>query len=260
MQRAVASLAWERLVRLRRRRQVQNGMTFGLVFLGPLLAVSTFLALGPLSQSSNSPALRLILLADLVYILVVAALVLGRIARMIAARRSESAGSRLHLRLTAIFGGVALVPTVLVAVFATVTVNFGLEGWFSDRVREVVGSSLSAAEAYEAEHRNDLTEDAKALAGYLNVAKQSTFFLKDADVRPLLTQGQQAVQRGLKEAFLIDGSGTLKTRGERSYLFDYEPPKADELARAKGGEVVLIQDWSINEFRALVYLLSLIHI
>jgi two-component system nitrogen regulation sensor histidine kinase NtrY len=229
-------------------------MTFGLVFLGPLLAVSTFLALGPLSQSSNSPALRLILLADLVYILVVAALVLGRIARMITARRSESAGSRLHLRLTAIFGGVALVPTVLVAVFATVTVNFGLEGWFSDRVREVVGSSLSAAEAYEAEHRNDLTEDAQALAGYLNVAKQSTFFLKDADVRPLLTQGQQAVQRGLKEAFLIDGSGTLKTRGERSYLFDYEPPKADELSRAKGGEVVLIQDWSINEFRALIYL------
>ncbi len=254
MQRAVASQAWERLVRLRRRRQVQNGMTFGLVFLGPLLAVSTFLALGPLSQSSNSPALRLILLADLVYILVVAALVLARIARMMAARRSESAGSRLHLRLTAIFGGVALVPTVLVAVFATVTVNFGLEGWFSDRVRGVVGSSLSAAEAYEAEHRNDLTEDAKALAGYLNVAKQSTFFLKDSDVRPLLTQGQQAVQRGLKEAFLIDGSGTLKTRGERSYLFDYEPPKADELARAKAGEVVLIQDWSINEFRALVYL------
>jgi two-component system, NtrC family, nitrogen regulation sensor histidine kinase NtrY len=254
VQRAVASLAWERLVRLRRRRQVQNGMTFGLVFLGPLLAVSTFLALGPLSQSSNSPALRLILLADLVYILVVAALVLGRIARMITARRSESAGSRLHLRLTAIFGGVALVPTVLVAVFATVTVNFGLEGWFSDRVREVVGSSLSAAEAYEAEHRNDLTEDAQALAAYLNVSKQSTFFLKDADVRPLLTQGQQAVQRGLKEAFLIDGAGTLKTRGERSYLFDYEPPKAEEFARAKAGEVVLIQDWSINEFRALVYL------
>jgi len=229
-------------------------MTFGLVFLGPLLTVATFLALGPLNQSSNSPSLRLILLADLIYILVVAAMVLGRIARMIADRRSQSAGSMLHLRLTAIFGGVALVPTVLVAVFATVTVNFGLEGWFSDRVRGVVGSSLSAAEAYEAEHRNDLTDDAQALAAYLNVAKQSSFFLRDEDVRPLLTQGQQAVQRGLKEAFLIDGAGKLKTRGERSYLFDYEPPTAQDLARAKAGEVVLIQDWSINEFRALVHL------
>ena len=56
---------------------------------------------------------------------------------------------------------------------------------------------------------NDLTEDAQALAAYLNVAKQSSFFLKDEDVRPLLTQGQQAVQRGLKEAFLIDGAGKV---------------------------------------------------
>lgn len=256
MQRTVASTTWNRLIRLRRRRQVQNAMTFGLVFLGPLLAVGTFLALGPLNQggNSNSPALRLILLADLVYILVVAALVLARVVRMVSDRRSQSAGSRLHLRLTAVFAGVALVPTVLVAVFATVTVNFGLEGWFSDRVREVVGSSLSAAEAYEDEHRTDLIQDAQALAAYLNVAKQSTFFLRDEDVRPLLAQGQQAVQRGLKEAFLIDGAGVLKSRGERSYLFDYEPPTSDELSRAKAGEVVLIQDWSINEFRALVHL------
>ena len=103
LQRAVASLAWERLLRLRRRRQVQNGMTFGLVFLGPLLAVSTFLALGPLAQSSNSPALRLILLADFCYILIVAAAVLMRVARLIADRRSQSAGSRLHLRLSGVF-------------------------------------------------------------------------------------------------------------------------------------------------------------
>lgn len=254
MQRAVASVTWDRLVRLRRRKQVQNAMTFGLVFLGPLLGVATFLALGPMNQGSNSPALRLILLADLVYILVVAALVLSRVVRMVAERRSQSAGARLHLRLTAIFAGVALVPTVLVAVFATITVNFGLEGWFSERVREVVGSSLSAAEAYEAEHRNDLIKDAQALASYLNVAKQSTFFLKDDDMRPLLTQGQQAVQRGLKEAFLIDGSATLRTRGERSYLFDYEAPSQQDLDRARTGEVVLIQDWAINEFRALIYL------
>ena len=31
-------------------------------------------------------------------------------------------------------------------------VNIGLEGWFSDRVRQVVGLSLTAAEAYEQEH------------------------------------------------------------------------------------------------------------
>lgn len=254
VQRAVASHTWERFVRLRRQRRFQNAVTFGLVFLGPLLAVATFLALGPLNQGANSPALRLILLADLCYVLFVAAAVLMRVARLIADRRSQSAGSRLHLRLSGVFAGVALVPTVLVAVFATVTVNFGLEGWFSDRVRNVVGASLSAAEAYEAEHRHDLVDDARALAGYINVAKESQFFLQDDGVRPILTQGQDLVQRGLKEAFLIDGGGMLRTRGERSYRFDFEQPTADELARARAGEVVLIQDWDNNEFRALVHL------
>ena len=60
-------------------------------------------------------------------------------------------GSRLHLRLTGVFALIALIPTVLVAIFAVLTVNVGLEGWFSDRVRQVVGSSLTAAEAYRAE-------------------------------------------------------------------------------------------------------------
>ena len=44
VQRAVASHTWDRFVRLRRQRRFQNAMTFGLVFLGPLLAVATFLA------------------------------------------------------------------------------------------------------------------------------------------------------------------------------------------------------------------------
>jgi two-component system, NtrC family, nitrogen regulation sensor histidine kinase NtrY len=100
VQRAVRSNTWVRLMRLRRLRMVQTVMTLGLVVLGPILVVSTFLAFGPFSQNASSPALRLVLLADLVYILVVAALVLQRVARMVADRRSQSAGSRLHLRLS----------------------------------------------------------------------------------------------------------------------------------------------------------------
>ena len=65
---------------------------------------------------------------------------------------------------------------------------------------------------------------------------------------------RRASSAGLKEAYLINAAGALKTRGEKSYLFDFEPPSADQLARADAGEVVLIQDWPNNEFRALVNL------
>ena len=229
-------------------------MTLGLVFLGPLLTVGTFLALGPFNQGANSPALRLVLLADFVYVLVVATLVLARVLRMVADRRRQSTGSRLHLRLTGVFAIVALIPTVLVAIFAVLTINVGLEGWFSDRVRQVLSTSLSAAQAYEAEHRRNLTEDAIALARFLDSAKQQTFFLRDSDVRPLLTQGQAAIQRGLREVYLINGIAELMTRGRKTYYFDYEQPTPDEIARAAAGEVVVIEDWSNNEFRALVHL------
>lgn len=240
----------------RRRRGSALGVlaALGLVVLGPALAVATFFALGPFGQGAESTALRLILLADFVYFLLLATLVMMRLMRMVAARRARSAGSQLHLRLTGIFAGVALVPTVLVAIFAGLTVNIGLEGWFSERVRQVVGSSLEAAEAYQEEHRRDLAEDAEALAAFLNLRRQATNIFTEGDLRELLSQGQGLVQRGLREAFVIDGAGDLRSRGERSYLFDFEEPASADLALAQAGETVLIEDWDNNEFRALVHL------
>jgi two-component system nitrogen regulation sensor histidine kinase NtrY len=237
---------------------VQNAATFSLVFLGPVLALSTFLILGPLDQSSSSLSLRLILLADFVYVLVVAALVLQRIVALVAARRAKSAGSRLHLRLTMAFAILALIPTVSVAIFAALTVNVGLEGWFSDRVRQVVGSSLDAAEAYEEEHRRDLRQDALALAGILDATRMATFFMTDADVRRVLAQGQAQIQRGLREAYVIDGTGEIRARGDRSYLFDFEKPAAQQISDATKTDLLIIEDWENNEFRALVRLTAFV--
>ncbi len=243
---------WLRLQRLRRQKRVQNAATLGLVLLGPLLALATFLILGPLDQAATSIGLRLILLADLVYVLAVAALVLQRVAQMVAARRAHSAGSRLHLRLTGVFVLMALIPTVTVAIFAMLTVNVGLEGWFSERVRQVVGSSLAAAQAYEDEHRRDLAQDARALAGFVDVSRRTRGFMADGQVREVLTQGQSQIQRGLREAYVIDSSGALRSRGERSYLFDFEKPTAAQIAMALDQGLLIIPDWDNNEFRALV--------
>jgi two-component system nitrogen regulation sensor histidine kinase NtrY len=254
MRSVARSRAWDRLARLRRHRRTQTLVTLGLVVLGPVLAALTFLALGPFGQGAASVPLRLILLADLVYVLAVAALVAARLVRMFAARRAAAAGSRLHLRLAGLFALIALMPTVLVAVFATVTINLGLEGWFSDRVRNALGNSLEAAQAYEAEHRRDLVTDAEALAGYLNLARQASFFLGDGELRQILTQAQALIQRGLREAYVIDGAGEIRARGERSYLFDYDRPLPEDLARAAAGETVILADWDASEFRALVRL------
>ena len=240
--------------RWRKSRKLRNFGTLGLVLLGPALALATYLVIGPFDLGASAPTLRLILLADLVYVLVVAALVLSQIGNLIAARRAKSAGSRLHLRLIGAFTLLALVPTVTVAIFAGLTVNIGLEGWFSDRVRQVVGSSLTAAEAYELEHRHGLTQDAGVLARFLDNARAVDFYISDAELREVLAQGQAQIQRGLREAYVIDGSGEIRSRGDRSYLFNYEPPTPEQIIEATDNGLLIIADWPNNEFRALVQL------
>ncbi len=234
-------------------RRVQNAATLGLVLLGPVLAIATYMVLGPLQGAERTDlSLRLILLADLVYVLLLAALVLSRVAGLVAARRAKSAGSRLHLRLTGVFALMALLPTITVAVFAVLTINIGLETWFSTRVQNVVGASLSAAEAYEQEHRADLIEDASALARFLDATRRAQPFMNDGELRQLLGSGQAQIQRGLREAYVIDGSREIRARGDRSYLFDYERPALSRLSEARSEGVAVIEDWDNNEFRALV--------
>lgn len=245
-------LSWEGISRLRRLRRLQTWAALGLVVLGPVLALLTYLLMGPLDQGSASNALRLVLLADLVYVLMVAGLVMQRVARMIAARRSQSAGSKLHLRLTGVFALMALLPTVTVAVFATLSVNMGLEAWFSDRVGRVVDNSVAAAQAYEEEHRRDLVTDARALARVINANKRAMVFMDDGTIRQVLSSGQREIQRGLREAFVIDGSGEIRARGERSYLFDFEEPTRAQIREAQREGVLVIRDWDNDEFRALM--------
>ncbi|MBV7409710.1 PAS domain-containing sensor histidine kinase [Maritimibacter sp. DP1N21-5] len=245
---------WERVARLRRIRRVQSVATLGIVIMAPVLALATYLILGPFDQGSSSAALRIILLTDFVYILAVAAMVTAGVSRMVMARRAKSAGSRLHLRLTGVFSLIALIPTVLVAVFAVLTVNVGLEGWFSDRVSRVVGNSLEAAQAYEDEHRQGLIQDAEALGAYLDLSKQANALLSEAQLRQVLAQGQTQIQRGLREAYVINSDGEIRVRGDRSYLFDYEAPSPEALGQAMEGETIVIEDWDLNEFRALLRL------
>ncbi len=295
MSNAIQIPRWNRLRAPDVRRRLNSATAIAVVTLGPVLAGMTLLAFGPLGQGGDSGLLHIVLLADLVYVLVLATLVLARVARLIMALRSRSAGSRLHLRLSAVFAVVALAPTVLVAVFASVTLSLGLESWFSERVRSVLGSSVSAAQAYEDEHHRELMNDAENLAGYLGLAKQVNYYVSDGQLRQLLTLDQARVRRAvregfgaatavsqfylsdfgrltpqereragqgeaviiqgnLKEVFVIDGAANIRARGGRSYMFGYEQPTSEEMERAGLEEIVVIRDWDVDEFRAIVKL------
>ncbi|KJZ20984.1 sensor histidine kinase NtrY-like [Loktanella sp. S4079] len=248
-----------RFGRWQRQRHVQSFVTAVLVIAGPVLAAVTYWAVSPLGEESYSPPLRVILLIDLVYVLIVMAVVTRQVARIVAARRAKSAGSRLHLRLTGVFALSALVPTVLVAVFSVLLISVALDGLFSEPVGNVLRTSLTTAQAYEQEHRQELSRDARGLAGYLNRERQANLFMDDGEVRLALVEVQPQIDRSLSEAFVIDGGGEIAARGSKSYDFDYERPSAADFAKADANGLAIIEDVDNNEFRALIPLTAFVN-
>ncbi|MGG7565607.1 ATP-binding protein [Rhodovulum sp. DZ06] len=234
-------------------RRLRNWLALALVAIAPLLIWLTVAALsegraGPSGASMSE--LRTIFLADLVYIITAAGLLVWRMAALISARRAQSAGSRLHLRLTGIFALMALAPTIVLAVFATLTVSFGLEGWFSSQVGAVVRNALSTAQAYEQEHKRAIRGEILAMANDLNRAGAQG--INDGALGELLRA--QTRIREIPEAYVFDSGLTLRARGEFSYLFSFDPPSPEELAQARAGDVVIIDDDQNDEIRALVHL------
>ena len=249
---AVSRMNLSRLSRLRFQRRIATYVNIGLICLAPVLALVTYLILGPIDQGRESNLLRVILLCDLLYLLALTALVMQRVMQIVALRRQKSAGSQLHLRLTGVFSAMSLLPTATVAVFAVLSINMGFEAWFSDRVQGVIADSLEAAQAYEQEQVRGLKEDIAALASDLETYQRTA--INDPQLlRQRLSDAQENVQRGLKEAFIIDDTGDLILRGNRSYLFDYEEPSS-ELIQTAIREIVIIPDIPNNELRALTYL------
>ena len=232
---------------------LQSVINLSLILLGPLLAVATYLFLGPFNVAGQSVWLRFFLLLDLIYVLLIVGIVLVRILYVLSQRRSRLAGSKLHFRLAGVFTTMSLLPTITVAIFATVSINLGLEAWFSERVQSVVGTSLSAARAYADEQKVALVEDLISFAGDLEDFRKNKNFIEDDELRNELASRQLALQRGLKEAFILNGEGNIELRGERSYLFGFEKPTQRQIQEAII-DIVLISDFNNNELRALTFL------
>ena len=118
--------------------KIKNLLTLVFVLLGPVLAISTFISADLFQKTTSTILLRNLLLLDLIYFLIIAGLVAIRITRLILSRRSRTSGSRLHTRPTKVFTLIALLPTIIVAIFATISINFGLEGWFSSMFKKLL--------------------------------------------------------------------------------------------------------------------------
>src|SRR5216684_529421 len=149
--------------------------------------IATYLALTGAPPFGPHPVVVLALLnLDLVLLLALAALVTKRLVEMWAERRRGLAGSRLQVRLVGLFSLIAVLPTIIVAVFSYLFFSFGVESWFSDKVRTAISESVAVADAYVKEHQQAIRADVLAMATDLN-RNASTLQLNPQYLAPVLT-------------------------------------------------------------------------
>ncbi len=228
-------------------------VVIALALIGLGLVIATMIVL---NRSSVSPGVILfpLIIADFAYLILLFGLIAWRVIALIGTRRSESAGAVLHLRLTGLFAVVAIAPTITVAVFAAVSLYFGFEAQFSDKVRSVVNNSAVTALAYQREHRNAISGGVLGFANDMNRAGALGY--SPEVVREQLRR--QQTLRGFPEAYLINGARDIVGRGEFSYQFTYDQPTEEQITSARLGDLVIFEDPEKSEIRALVYLTNMV--
>jgi two-component system nitrogen regulation sensor histidine kinase NtrY len=152
--------------------------------------------------------------------------------------------------LVLLFGGVAVVPAFLMAGFAAVFFNLGIETWFSDRVRTALEASLQASRGYLEEHRNTIRGDALAMAADLSRAR---VLLPDNGLAFARLLATHTNLRNLTEAVVFDPA-TQRVVANAGFTtsFTLEPPSEEAVAEARLGEVAVLP--GDERVRALVSL------
>ena len=177
-----------------------------------LCATATFVVLAGLTPIAPVHEVVVeLLLADLAAGLLLLAIIGREVWVVVRARRRGYAGSRLHVQIVGLFAVIAAVPTVLVAVVASTTLDRGLDRFFSTRTRAMIEQSLIVADAYVSEHAQAIRGEILAMAFDLGRAKP--MFDSDRDrFQKFFTA--QATARGLSAAMMIHSDGSTVERAD----------------------------------------------
>lgn len=237
-------------------RRLTGWAGFGLVVLGIVSGLATFAILTGLTPIIPTSQVTWTLLALNAGILVVmGVMILWQVLFLFLERRKGTAGAGLHIRLVALFSLIAVVPAIIVAVFAFVTLSRGLDTWFSERTQAIVNSAVTVAEEYIKNTAEATRADVANISADLNQQKP----LFDSDRAAFVRRvARHAALRGLAGAFVFDQSQKrIDVNVTASDKVKFLAPTPEMIALADNGDLVLIPPREGgNLVRALIKLQS----
>jgi two-component system, NtrC family, nitrogen regulation sensor histidine kinase NtrY len=198
------------------------------VGLALLCAILTFLVLTGLTSIEPSPeVVKTFYLIDAGTILVLVGLITREVWQVVQARRRGRAAARLHVRIVGLFSIIAVLPAVLVALVANITIDRGLDRLFSGPTREVIQNSQTIASAYMQAHAQLVYGDIVGMAN--DVSRARLLFDQDRQsFLQMLVAG--AAARNLPGAMIIDNQSNPILSAETGGLpLAFAPPPPDML-------------------------------
>jgi two-component system, NtrC family, nitrogen regulation sensor histidine kinase NtrY len=173
------------------------------------------------------------LLINAATILLLVGIIVREVWLVIQARRRGRAAARLHVQIVSLFSIIAVLPAVLVAVVANVTIDRGLDRLFSGPTREVIQNSLIVARAYMQEHAKLIRGDILGMAN--DIARARPLFDQDRrSFLELLTVN--ATGRNLPAAMLVDKDGNILVTAKTGIQQEFTTPPQDFLSNVNEDE------------------------
>jgi len=203
------------------------------VVIALLSAVLTFVVLTGLSRIEPTPqVVGSFLLLNAATILLLVGIILHEVWLVMQARRRGRAAARLHIQIVGLFSVIAVLPAVLVAVAANVTLDRGLDRLFSGATREAIQNSVTIARTYMNEHAELIQGDILGMASDLTSAPATARRLYELDPKSfqeLLTS--YAAARNLQSAMLFDSERQILAKADTGIQLIFAPPPADVLSK-----------------------------
>ena len=131
-----------------------------------VMVASSYLALSRAANPSE-PLPSFQAAALLVGTLIPALALVVLLGRRLAIRRAGDSGARLHVKLVFFFSLVAAVPTLLVAVFASILFQSGVQFWFSANSRGILENANELARGYYDQTQRNVGDNTVTMASDL---------------------------------------------------------------------------------------------
>ncbi|MEL7029886.1 MAG: hypothetical protein AAGL49_11935, partial [Pseudomonadota bacterium] len=116
------------------------------------------------AERASQTQVTTLIAANIVIAAGLVAVITFQLGRLWIDRRHGLAGAKLHVRLVALFSLAAALPAIVVAIFAAVSLKFGLEQWLGERVDRGVQNGRTLAQAYLGEHAQSMRLDLELIA------------------------------------------------------------------------------------------------